>query len=162
MTGKYHRMTGTQLEGIAKYLPVQRKREIKLRDVMDSILFIVCTGIQWRNLPKYFPKWNAVYYYFQKWTVDQTLFRINAGLNELDRINKGKESKPSLLLVDSQSVKLAPMIGDDRGFDGHKKINGRKRQLLTDTDGCICDTCAHTANLYDADGAILRFDENRM
>ena len=54
------------------------------------------------------------------------------------------------------------MIGDDRGFDGHKKINGRKRQLLTDTDGRIWDACAHGANIYDADEASLLFDENRM
>lgn len=63
---------------------------------MDAIRFTVCTGIQWRNLPEYYPKWNAVYYYFQKWTADQTLFRLNAALNDLDRVNKEKEAKPSL------------------------------------------------------------------
>lgn len=92
MTGNYQRMTDPQWEVIAKYLPVQRKREINLRDAMDAIRFMVCTGVQWRNLPEYFPKRNAVSYYFQKWTVDQTLFRINAGLNELDRIDRGKEA----------------------------------------------------------------------
>lgn len=162
MTGKYQRMTDPQWEVIAKYLPVQRKREINLREVLDAIRYMVCTGVQWRNLPENFPKWNAVYYYFQKWTADQTLFRLNAALNELDRVNQGKEAKPSLLLVDSQSVKLAPMIGTDRGFDAHKKINGRKRQKLTDTGGRIWDTCVHAANLYDADGASLLFDQSRI
>lgn len=162
MTGKYQRMTDPQWKVIANFLPTQRKREINLRDVVDTIRYIVCTGIQWRNLPENFPKWNAVYYYFQKWTSDGTLFKMSTALNELDRVKAGKNAKPSLLLVDSQSVKLAPMIETDRGFDGHKKINGRKRQILTDTEGRIWDAVVHGADCYDADGASLFFDENRM
>ena len=88
--------------------------------------------------------------------------RINTWVNAQDRKNTDREEKPSLILIDSQSVKLAPMIRQDRGFDANKKVNGRKRQFLVDTGGRIWDACAHAANVYDADGASLLLDPIHM
>jgi hypothetical protein len=109
-----------------------------------------------------FPKWKSVYSYFIKWIADGTMMSINSSLNAQDRKNSAREEKPSLILLDSQSIKLAPMIKRDRGYDGNKKVNGRKRQFLVDTGGRIWDACAHAANIYDADGASLLLDPTRM
>ena len=75
---------------------------------------------------------------FNKWSRDYTLEKMNESLNRLERqIVHNRESSPSLVLVDSQSVRLDPRIGADRGIDGGKKVNGRKRSILTDTIGRI-------------------------
>ncbi|ADB40828.1 transposase IS4 family protein [Spirosoma linguale DSM 74] len=105
---------------------------------------------QWRNLPNQFPHWQAVYYYFDQWKTDGTLERINRALNQLDRTQEEREALPSVFCVDSQSVKLAPMICEYRGLDSHKKVNGRKRQLLVDTGGRLWAAHVHAAN--DGDG----------
>lgn len=130
--------------------------------VVDAIRYVVRCVIQWRDLPVEFPKWNSVYYYFSQWTANGTMMRINCALNAQDRKRGEREEKPSLILVDSQSVKPAPMIDQDRGYDGNKKINGRKCQFLVDTQGRIWDACAHAANVYDAEGASLLLDPKRM
>lgn len=152
MQKQYNRLTDSQWEIIKEYLDYQRKRQLNLRDVLDAIFYIVRTGIQWRNLPKEYPDWQAVYYYFNKWKKNGTFEKINIAVNKLDRLSKEREATPSLLLVDSQSVRLAPMIYEERGIDGHKKINGRKRQILTDTGGRIWAVAVHAANVSDSIG----------
>ena len=118
---------------------------------MDAILYVTRCGIQWRNLPsEMFPAWNAVYYYFRKWKNDGTIYEMNAALNQLERQQNDRQAAPELALVDSQSVLLSPMIGNDRGLDGNKKVNGRKRHILTDTMGKIYDVQVHAANLHDS------------
>ncbi len=153
MTTRYERLTDSQWKVIKDYLPVQRLRVLDLRDVFDAILWITRTGSQWRNLDQSFPDWQAVYYYFYRWRADGTLERINEALNRLERKALKRKSSPSLGLVDSQSVKLAPMIFEFRGVDGHKKINGRKRQFFTDTIGRIWRVIVHPANEHDSQAA---------
>lgn len=118
-------------------LPVQRKRKYNLREIADAIFWILRTGSQWRNLPGGFPKWNLVYYYFSKWKRDGTLTGLNTHLNMLGRELEGRKPTPSAVSIDSQSIKKAPFVGEDTGIDGNKKINGRKRHLLTDTLGLV-------------------------
>ena len=155
-------LSDSQWEGIKNFLNPERKRKIDLRRVVDAIRYIVRGGIQWRALPECYPKWKSVYYYFSKWEADGTIMRINTWVNGQDRKKEDREGKPSLILIDSQSVKLAPMIKQDRGYDGNKKANGRKRQFLVDSGGRIWDACVHAANIYDADGASLFIDPLRM
>lgn len=162
MVEQYNPLSDSQWEGIKNFLNTERKRKIDLREVVDAIRYIVRCGIQWRALPGCYPKWKSVYYYFCKWEADGTIMRINTWVNALDRKNTDREEKPSLILIDSQSVKLAPMIKQDRGFDANKKVNGRKRQFLVDSGGRIWDACAHAANVYDADGASLLLDPIHM
>ena len=129
----------------------QRKRELDLRDVFNAILFVTRTGIQWRNLSETnYPDWQAVYYYFDKWKKAGTIEKINLSLNELERLQNERKAMPSLGLVDSQSIKLAPMIGENRGLDGNKKVNGRKRHILTDVRGRIYQVHLHAANFHDS------------
>lgn len=146
MQEKYERLTDSQWKVIAEFLPVQRKRKLNLRNIVDAILWLDRTGTQWRNLPECYPPWKAVNYYFNKWRWDGTLIKLNIGLNMIRRIQADKDPDPSLICVDSQSVKAAPMINLDRGVDGNKKINGRKRQTMVDTMGLVWGVLVHAAN----------------
>lgn len=117
----------------------------------------VTTGppARWRNLPGEYPNWQADYYYFDQWKTDGTLERINRALNQLDRKQEEREALPSIFCVDSQSVKLGPLIGEYRGLDPHKKVNGRKRQFLVDTGGRLWAVHVHAANEADGPASLV-------
>lgn len=149
MTKQFRELTDSQWAAISPYLNLKRKRRHELRHIMNALLYMVRTGCQWRNLPGNFPSWRAVNYYFEQWKRDGTLLKINDKLNMLDRVKSECPVFPSLLCIDSQSVKLTPMIFEDRGTDNNKKVNGRKRQLLVDTGGRLWRACVHAANLHD-------------
>jgi transposase len=150
MREKFEKLTDSQWEVMAAFLPVQRKRKNDLRQVVDAIRWLNETGSQWRNLPDCFPAWDAVYYYFRRWKHDGTLECLNIGLNMLERWAWGKEETPSLACADSQSIKVAPFIKEDKGVDGNKKINGRKRQVLVDTLGLVWAVFVHAASGNDS------------
>lgn len=118
MTPQFVRLTDGQWEVIKEFLPVQRKRHHDLREIFNAILWITRTGAQWRNLDSSFPPWTAVYYYFYRWTKLGIIEKINQALNRYERLLLNRADSPSLGLVDSQSVKLAPMIFEYRGVDG--------------------------------------------
>ncbi len=151
MQPKYERLTDDQWKVIKQFINWQRKRKIDLRDVFNAILFVTRSGLQWRCLEQTnFPDWQAVYYYFKKWDKEGTIYEINLALNQLERLQKGREPLPSLGLVDSQSIKLMPTCHIERGLDGNKKVNGRKRHILVDILGRIYDCHIHSANLHDS------------
>lgn len=163
MTTQFNELTDSQWEDIKEFLPTQRKRKLDLRIVMNCIFYLVRTGIQWRYLEDYKGcpyKWKSVYYYFHKWTRDGTIEIINTVTNYEERRRIGKKnSDPSLVCVDSQSVKLAPYLYEDRGVDGGKKINGRKRQVLVDTLGLVWCVFVHAANVFDGKGGRKLIDK---
>ena len=133
-------------------LPVQRKRKHSLRAIAEAIFWCLRVGNQWRNLPtEGFAKWQLVYYYFRRWKADGTLEKLNWDLNRWERNRLDKQDTPSLLNIDSQSVKVAAFVAEDTGVDGNKKVNGRKRHVITDTLGLIWAVVVHAAN--QADGA---------
>ena len=154
MAKQFLGLNDSQWGAISEFFNNNRKRKHNLRDVMNAILYIARVGCQWRNLPSNFPNWRAVNYYFEKWKKDGTFVSVNEKLNALDREAEGREVYPSLLCVDSQSVKLAPMIYENRGLDANKKVNGRKRQFLVDVDGRVYGVLVHAANIHDGKGAI--------
>lgn len=149
MQTQYVLLTDPQWEVIKEHLPIQRKRKHDLRDIVNAIFRILRTGSQWRNLPAYYPKWQLVYYYFSKWKKDGTLVRLNSSLNMKLREEAGREATPSAVSIDTQSIKKAPFVSEGTGIDGNKKINGRKRHLLTDTIGLVWVAVVHAANLQD-------------
>ena len=155
MQTQYEPLTDSQWQHIKEYLPIQRKRKHNLRDVLDAIFWMLRVSCQWRNLPKIFPPWKSVYYYFRKWKKDGTLQRLNEGLNQKERVRQGKEPTPSMLSIDSQSVKTGPFISQEKGIDGNKRINGRKRHIITDTLGLIWGVVVHAANKTDGKTAHL-------
>ena len=150
MVAQYHELTDSQWEIIKEYLPIQRKRKYDLRIILNAIFWILRTGSQWRNLDSKFPKWQLVYYYFRKWTLDGTIETINWQLSQLERLAWDKKKDPSLVCVDSQSVKVVPFSYEDVGVDGFKKVNGRKRHIVVDTLGLIVGVIVHAANHFDS------------
>ncbi|SFC90008.1 transposase [Spirosoma endophyticum] len=92
---------------------------------------------------------------FDQWKTDGTLERINRALNQPDRKQEEREALPSVFCIDSQSIKLGPMICEYRGLDPHKKVNGRKRQLLVDTGGRLWAAHVHPANEADGPAALV-------
>jgi transposase len=162
MTKKFSELTDSQWDAISPFFDNRRKRKLCLRDVFNGIMYILRTGCQWRNLPQQFPNWRAVNYYFERWKKDGTFERMNACLNQLDRLKEKKAAYPSLMCVDSQSVKLAPMIFENRGIDSNKRVNGRKRQLLVDSGGRLWRALVCGANHHDGPSACPLLDNTEL
>lgn len=131
-----------------------RRRTTDLREVLNAILYLVRTGCQWRMLPKDFPPWSTVYGYFRRFWQEGIWHRIWMILLMQAREQTGKEASPTAGVVDSQSVKTTE-AGGVRGYDAGKKINGRKRHLVTDTIGLPLTLAVHAASLQDRDGLAL-------
>jgi putative transposase len=133
---------------------VGRPRVISLRQVINAILYVLKTGCQWRQLPRDFPAWSAVYYYFRTWTYNGTWEQIHHLLHARLRVKCGRHKHPTAGCLDSQSVKCTAIPGT-RGFDAGKLVNGRKRHILVDTLGLLMAVVVTVASVQDRDGARL-------
>jgi len=131
-----------------------RPMMLDLRAVVNAILYVLRTGCQWAYLPHDYPNFNSVYYHYHKWCRDKTWEKLNSALREAVRMAAGREAQPSLAIIDSQSVRTTE-VGAEHGFDGGKKVNGRKRHILVDTMGNLLKVIAHAANIGERDGAKL-------
>ena len=129
-------------------------RAVETRAVVDALRYRLRTGCQWRQLPADFPKWPTVYYYFTKWSADGTWERSNTALREQVRVAAGRDPEPSAAIIDSQSVKTTEASDAERGYDGGKQVNGRKRHVVVDTLGLLMVVVVHAASLSDTEGAL--------
>jgi putative transposase len=141
------------------HLPPGHSRPWKqpLRELLDGIFYVVRTGCQWRALPHEYPPWQTVYWWFRRFRLNGTWDQLNAALRQHVRVVVGRQPQPSAGSIDSQSIKTSA-VGGLRGFDGAKKVNGRKRHLLVDTLGLVLKAVVHSAAIQDRAAVPLLLD----
>lgn len=131
-----------------------RREKHPRREIVNAILYVVRSGCPWRYLPADLPPWQTVYWYFTRWEEAGVTEKLLATLRIKARVQQGRDPQPSAGIIDSQSVKGADTVGrDSRGYDAGKKINGRKRFIITDTLGLLVTVTVLAASWQDRDGA---------
>ncbi|TXN23967.1 IS5 family transposase [Methylobacterium sp. WL9] len=136
------------------------KRSVDLRAVVNGLMYVLSTGCQWRAIPKDLPARSTVHDYLDLWDYDGTLDRIHHTLYVACREQAGRDASPTAGVIDSQSVKGAEKRGprfDPQGYDAGKKIKGKKRHVLVDTQGLLMHALVHPADIQDRDrdGGVL-------
>ena len=131
-------------------LPGRTPRD--LRQIVDGILYLTKAGCPWRLLPRDYGPWQTVYRYFNTWSRATIWQGVMEELTWTERQRQGRHCEPTGVCADSQSVKAAMQPTEAVGFDGNKKIKGRKRPLLTDTRGLILGVVVTAANGNDRRG----------
>lgn len=133
--------------------PGGRPMAHRLRVVVDAVRYVVRYGVEWRALPVDFPPWPAVYAFFERWAArglpQQLVDRLRGRL----RVGAGRADLPTAAVIDSQSVKAADTVGAaTSGYDGGKKIKGRKRHIAVDSNGWLLTVLVTAAGVQDRDG----------
>jgi len=150
-------LTDAEWALIRRKMPPRRRlgrpREVDLREVVQAIFYILSTGCQWRALPSEFPPYSTVQGYFYAWRDTGRWHRIVRALVRQARRKLGRKPKPTAAIIDSQSA-ATTQAGGPRGFDPGKRVYGRKRHIVTDTNGLLLAVHVHPANVQDVHGAV--------
>jgi putative transposase len=123
-----------------------------MREIVNAIFSLLRAGCAWRLLPHEFPPWRTVYGYFHDWRRTGVWEWMHRVVREAVRRRAGRQAHPSAAIMDSPSVKTTAQ-GGPAGYDGGKKIHGRKRHVLVDTLGLVLKAHVHAADIPDRDGA---------
>ena len=147
-------LTDPEFDVIKPCLHVQRESKWPLIRIFNAILYVCGEGIKWRALPTDFGvPWQTVYWYFRKWIADETWIAVNEELVMIRRQRQDLNALPSILIIDSQSVKNSATATNAIGVDGGKKIKGRKRIIITDSGGNLLYVRVVAANRHDGPAA---------
>jgi transposase len=130
-----------------------RKRKWPMRLIVEAMFYILRAGCAWDMLPREFPPLSTVYRWFARFRDSGTWEIISHYLVIRDRERVGRAASPTAGVLDSQSVKTAE-AGGPRGYDAGKKVKGRKRHALVDTDGRALKLQVRPADVQDRDGAV--------
>ena len=133
--------------------PIGRPRSVNLMQVMQALFYVLVTGCAWRLLPHEYPPYSTVYYYFKKWRDDGSWKRIHDHLVPWVRVMEDHDPSPSAASLDSQTVPTAVMVQTAVGYDGGKKIKGRKRFTLVDTLGLLLAVKVVAGSVPEREGA---------
>ncbi len=157
-------LTDKQWQVIEKIInPQERKRTHSLRNIMNAILCLLKTGCQRRMIPKDFAPWGSVYYYFSMWKNEGVIEELLDNIRSKVCTMSGREESLSLGIIDSRSVKTSHHVDSERGFDGNKKVKGRKQHIIVDTQGNLMaiERTWRTGSLTSSDGK-LKSSSDRM
>jgi len=131
-----------------------RPLKYERKEIVNAILYVVSSGCRWKDLPHDVPPGGITWYYFNHWSKAKLWKKINGILRARVRVGRKRNESPSLGIIDSQTAKGVAYT-EDSGYDAGKKTKGRKRHLLTDTQGLIIGMKVHSAAIQDRDGAKL-------
>jgi transposase len=141
-----------------------RPEKHRRRTMIDAIFYVTDNGIKWRALPADFPPWKTVYGMHARWKADGVLEDITDLLRARVRQAAGRDPEPSAGIIDAQSVHESAegvVPAATSGYDSHKKVNGRKRHLLTDTMGLLVAVKVTPASAQDRAGAAFTLKKAR-
>ena len=154
-------LNDTEWEQIVQDMPPKSQtgapRTVPWREILDGIFYVVKNGCTWRSLPHDFPKWKTVYHYFRQFRMQGLWEIINHKIRTTVRQAEGREAQASAMIIDSQSAKSAEG-GEKRGYDGGKKVSGRKRNLIVDTLGLLVKAHVTAANVQDVHAGKQTFE----
>jgi transposase len=155
-------LTETEWSEVGPLIPPAKrggnKRTVDIRQVTNGVMYILSTGCQWRAIPKDLPPRSTVHEYLVRWACDGTLERLHHALYVKCREQAAREASPTAAIIDAQSVKSAEKGGawiDPHGYDAGKKVKGKKRHVLVDTQGLVLHAIVTAADIQDRDGGAM-------
>ena len=133
-----------------------------MRSVFDAILHVLRTGCAWRHLPHEFPPWSTVHRWFLRLSQVGVFERLAHALTMADRERVGREASPTGALLDAQAARSGGVgVKGERGYDPARRVVGRKRHALTDTDGRLLVAAVSPADLHDSHGGVALLRASR-